>query len=65
MVGATTDLAQIANYSAKQNVCMTVILGLSQISYYLTLRVSCGCKSSSWLERAKQAAKSKYHTKKQ
>ena len=34
-----------------------LILGLSQISYDWTLRVSCRCKSSSWLRRAKQAGK--------
>ncbi len=31
MVGASTDIVQIGNYPAKQEVCMTVILGLSQI----------------------------------
>ena len=35
---------------------MHVILGLSQISYDWTLRVSHGCKSSSWHRRAKEQA---------
>ena len=61
MVSASTVIVQRGHYPTKQEVCMTVILGLSQISYDWTLRVSCGCKSSSWLRRAKQAAKSKCH----
>ena len=35
---------------------MTVILGLSQISYDWTFRVSCGWKSSLWLRREKNTA---------
>ncbi len=57
MVGASTDVVQIGNYPTKQEVCMTMILGLSQISYDWTIRVSCGRKSSSWLRRAKKQQK--------
>ena len=36
--------------------CMTMIIGLSQMSYDWTLRVSCGHKSSSWLMRVKNTS---------
>jgi hypothetical protein len=57
MVGAGTDIVQTGNYPTKQEVYMTVILELSQISYNWILRVSWGCKSSSWLRRAKKQQK--------
>ena len=46
MVSESIGIVNIGNYPAKR-VCMTVIRGLSQISYDWTIRVSCGWKSSS------------------
>jgi hypothetical protein len=41
MVGEKPDTVNTGKFSLKQAVCMTVILGLSQISYNWTIRVSC------------------------
>ncbi len=45
MFGASTEIVKIGLLH-KQAVCMTMILGISQIAYNWTLRVSRGCKSS-------------------